>query len=86
MCCGSDSGCLTAFEQEAAMAHYYVNDRAQANGDHEVHKEGCDHMPAPANQRYLGDFGNCRDAVAAARRYYTQSNGCYYCAYACHTS
>jgi hypothetical protein len=27
------------------MAHYYVNQHAQANGDHEVHKSGCSHMP-----------------------------------------
>lgn len=67
------------------MARYYVNDRAQPNGDHEVHKDGCSFMPSAANRTYLGDFGNCRDAVAAARRHYTQCNGCYYCSNACHT-
>lgn len=68
------------------MARYYVNDRAQSNGDHEVHKDGCSFMPAAANRTYLGDFGTCREAVTAARRHYTQCNGCYYCANPCHTS
>lgn len=70
------------------MASYYVNDRAQSNGDHEVHnKSACtsDNFPRPENARYLGDFSNCRDAVAAARLYYSQVNGCYWCANACHT-
>ena len=30
------------------MARYYVNDRAQPNGDHEVHKDGCSFMPSAA--------------------------------------
>jgi hypothetical protein len=28
------------------MALYYVNNNAQSNGDHEVHKEGCSWMPS----------------------------------------
>lgn len=40
------------------MARYYVNNNAQANGDHEVHELGCTFMPpddlppiqAPASQ------------------------------------
>lgn len=31
------------------MALYYANKQAQANGDHEVHKEGCQWMPFPGN-------------------------------------
>ncbi len=41
------------------MAKYYVNDNAQSNGDHEVHKEGCTGMPLSSNRTYLGDFSNC---------------------------
>jgi len=29
--------------------NYYVNTNAQANGDHEVHKEGCTKMPLISN-------------------------------------
>lgn len=66
------------------MADYWVNNNAQANGDHEVHESGCSYMPG--DRKYLGNFSNCRDAVAAAKRTYRQSNGCYWCSRACHTS
>ena len=65
---------------------YYVNDNAQANGDHEVHRDGCQYLPAPANRTYLGSFDNCSDAVTAAKKHYRQVNGCYTCSRACHTT
>ncbi len=68
------------------MAKYYVNTNPQANGDHEVHKDGCSRMPEPANRLYLGDFSNCRDAVQAAKKHYAKSDGCYYCSNECHKS
>lgn len=68
------------------MASYYVNRNAQNNGDHEVHGSGCSYMPDAANLQYLGDFNSCRDAVRAARNYYSQTNGCFYCSYECHTT
>lgn len=68
------------------MALYYVNKNAQSNGDHEVHKSGCNFMPAEENKKYLGSFENCRDAVLEAKKTYPQSNGCFYCSNACHTT
>ena len=68
------------------MANYYVNKNAQTNGDHEVHKSGCSHMPYEVNRIYLGDFTACSAAVRAAKAYYTQVNGCYYCSNPCHTT
>lgn len=68
------------------MAYYYVNQNAQSNGDHEVHKSGCSYMPDSDNRTYLGDFTSCSPAVTAAKKIYPKSNGCYYCANACHTS
>lgn len=65
--------------------HYYVNRNAQPNGDHEVHDSGCSFLPAPANRQYLGDFARCAPAVAEARRFFRQANGCYWCSRACHT-
>ncbi len=67
------------------MSRYYVNKNAQANGDHEVHTPGCAFLPNPENRIYLGDFSSCFPAVREARKYYPQSNGCYYCSRACHT-
>jgi hypothetical protein len=65
------------------MARYYVNNNAQSNGDHEVHREGCTYMPA--SKIDLGLHDACKTAVAEAKRYYPQSNGCYYCSRECHT-
>lgn len=67
------------------MTHYYVNKNSQANGDHEVHKSACTWLPHEHNRQYLGDHPSCRSAVVAARVFYPQSNGCYYCSTECHT-
>ena len=63
---------------------YYVNNKAQSNGDHEVHTENCTYLPS--DRKYLGDFSNCKDAVAEAKKTYNKSNGCKTCSNACHAS
>ena len=68
------------------MAAYYVNKTAQSNGDHEVHKTGCQWMPNEDNRIYLGDHATCVTAVIEAKKHYSQSNGCATCSPACHTS
>lgn len=70
------------------MPTYIVNKQVQTNGDHEVHNTttGCIYMPNIANQTDLGYHDNCHGAVAKAKQTYAQSNGCYYCCPACHTS
>jgi hypothetical protein len=65
---------------------YYVNTNAQANGDHEVHESGCTFMPDASNRKFLGDFQSCHAAVRESKRYYSKSNGCFYCSLACHTT
>lgn len=65
------------------MEHYYVNNRKQSNGDHEVHREKCDKIPS--DKKYLGYFSDCKSAVEEAKKTYSQSNGCYYCSEDCHT-
>lgn len=67
------------------MPIYYVNKNAQANGDHEVHQLSCEWMPKEENRLYLGSFENCFGAVREAKKYYPQSNGCYYCSRECNT-
>lgn len=68
------------------MATYYVNKKAQSNGDHEVHTSDCRYLPNSENRIYLDEYNNCRDAVKKAKQYFSQVNGCYYCSYECHTS
>lgn len=71
------------------MPNYCVNKIAQSgSGDHEVHDlsstKGC--LPATANQLALGWHNDCKSAVSAAKQHYNDVNGCYYCAYSCHTT
>lgn len=70
------------------MPYFIVNKQVQSNGDHEVHNTttGCSYMPSAANQLSLGIHDNCHGAVARAKQTYPQSNGCFYCCPACHTS
>ncbi|HEU4885432.1 MAG TPA: hypothetical protein VFT45_24505 [Longimicrobium sp.] len=65
---------------------YYVNTKAQPNGDHEVHTETCDWLPSAENRMYLGEFTSCDEAVDEAKKTYpTTTNGCIHCSEACHT-
>jgi hypothetical protein len=68
------------------MVKYYVSKNAQSNGDHEVHRIGCTHMPDVENRILLGSFEHCSEAVKEAGKHYDQVDGCYYCCRACHTS
>lgn len=68
------------------MAGYYVNRTAQANGDHEVHRDGCYWLGLVINPEYLGDHFTCYPAVTEARRRGYHANGCAHCSPACHTS
>lgn len=66
---------------------YYVNNTAQDNGDHEVHKSDCYWLSRAKDKTYLGLFDNCRDAVNKAKETYpVTANGCAVCSYECHTS
>lgn len=58
---------------------YYVNKQAQANGDHEVHKETCWYLPAPHNRLDLGNCDSDQEALGKALRYYPKADGCKYC-------
>lgn len=68
------------------MASYYVNNNAQSNGDHEVHKEGCTWLVKAVSTKYLGEFYSCFGAVLEAKKTYFRSNGCKTCSPDCHTS
>jgi hypothetical protein len=74
---------------EVHMPNYCVNRNAQeGSNDHEVHDlstdKGC--LPDPENQIALGNHDSCSGAVQKAKEHYSDVNGCYYCANACHTT
>ncbi|MEZ5492404.1 MAG: hypothetical protein R3F50_19145 [Gammaproteobacteria bacterium] len=38
------------------MSSFFVENTELLNGDHEVHIDGCHHMPAESNRTYIGEF------------------------------
>jgi hypothetical protein len=50
------------------MPGYCVNKNQQPNGDHEVHKEGCDFWPNPGNRIPLGNHKTRHGAVLKAKQ------------------
>ena len=58
---------------------YYVNRVAQLTGEHEVHVSTCRFLPSVANRIFLGYFSNSQEALDAAKRYYNNVDGCYFC-------
>lgn len=62
------------------MERYYVNRLAQANGDNEVHKEGCRWLPEPWHRIDLGYQWSDLDALREAQKYYPYTaDGCCHC-------
>jgi hypothetical protein len=67
------------------MAKYRVNKNTKSpHRDHEVHKEGCIWWPKE-NFIDLNDHPNCRSAVAAGKKYFSDANGCETCSIECHS-
>ncbi|HEV7607072.1 MAG TPA: hypothetical protein VGO61_07035 [Steroidobacteraceae bacterium] len=60
------------------MSHFFVNNFAQPDGNHEVHLVGCKSMPS--DKRYLGNFYSVSEALIEARKDFWQSSGCERCA------
>ena len=61
------------------MPTYYVDKNIQANGNHKVHKLGCNNLPKQMERIYLGSFTVSNNAIETARKYYPQVEGCNKC-------
>ena len=69
------------------MPYYCVNKNAQPTGEHEVHDTGignCNRLPHPSNRIDLGFHVSCQQALIAAKSYFYNVDGCYYCIPNCH--
>jgi len=71
-------------KKNRAMPRYYVNNNAQSNGDHEVHKEGCFYLQFVQSKNDLGYHNICHTAVAEAKKAYATADGCKTCSEECH--
>lgn len=76
------------WSEGATVPYFCVNKNAQSfSNDHEVHDLSATQcLPLPSNRIDLGFHSDCRGAVQEAKRYYSDVNGCAYCASACHTT
>jgi len=66
--------------------HYYLNEKADFNNNHEVHTKDCKYLPAIENRIYLGYFSSCKDAVKVAKekKVLWKIDGCFFCSRPCH--
>ncbi len=65
------------------MGSYFVDRRAQGNGEHLVHeRERCppDCFPKPGRAEYLGELLDGAQAIVVASLKYGCVNGCLWCA------
>ena len=69
-----------------AMPLYYLNERANSNDNHIVHKAMCVRLPFIESKKTLGYFPECRDAIREAKKIYNRVNGCEVCISRCHES
>lgn len=67
------------------MKSYFVNPNKQANGDNEVHEQGCYWLSLVTNPVFVGNHYSCVTAVQNARNMGYNANGCKHCSPACHT-
>lgn len=65
--------------QAAAAVAYYLNRRAQANGDHELHRAGCAYLPPDEGRISLGEHADGAAALQKAKEHAARVNACYYC-------
>jgi hypothetical protein len=59
------------------MSHYFVNNAALPDGNHEVHALGCTGMPV--DKRYLGNFQDTSEAMMEARKDFWLASACGKC-------
>jgi hypothetical protein len=64
-------------ERVVSMSHYFVNNAALPDGNHEVHALGCSGMPV--DKRYLGNFEDTSEAMMEARKDFWQARACEKC-------
>ena len=58
---------------------YYINKNAQYSGEHEIHTSNCVFLPSVENRIFLGCFNKPSEALKAAKQYFNNVDGCFYC-------
>ncbi|MFO7448073.1 MAG: hypothetical protein R6W90_17050 [Ignavibacteriaceae bacterium] len=61
------------------MEHYYLSKEPSNDGEHIIHKSGCNNLPDVENRIYMGYLSNDSEALDEAKEYYPAVNGCCKC-------
>ncbi len=69
------------------MPYYYANINADEKGLNEVHTSTCAWLPSESNRATIGQYDNCRLAIAAMKQANPSHkfDGCKHCSPSCHT-
>ncbi|MFS0654322.1 hypothetical protein [Bacillus sp. 179-C3.3 HS] len=69
------------------LKSYYFIRTKDDNGQYIVHTEDCFFLDEPANRTLIGHHMSCESAIEEAKKISSETdfNGCFYCAYSCHT-
>ncbi|MDD5599531.1 MAG: hypothetical protein PHV82_16410 [Victivallaceae bacterium] len=67
------------------MEEYYVDKKAQSNGEHVIHVATCSCIDSVNDKENLGAFFSFQSAVQEAERRGYTANGCKICCLSCHT-
>jgi hypothetical protein len=65
---------------------YYINMNPDSQGDYEVHKHTCTHLPGKLNRLFLGLFSSAAAALAKAKERHEKADGCGLCSPESHES
>jgi hypothetical protein len=72
-----------ANQSTTLMPTYYLDKRKNSLGIYELHEETCSRMPEAAHAVYIGNFSNCKAAMATAAMSYSPVAGCARCSPDC---
>ena len=62
-----------------AMDHYFVNTKLSQKGIHEVHVDGCEHIPNVTRRNYLGLYESSTEAINDAGKIFSNTKACSHC-------
>lgn len=61
------------------MRYYVSTQTDNPNHNHEVHRETCWKLPNAEHRIYLGVFTSSQSALEAAKKHYSDADGCVHC-------
>lgn len=61
------------------MDYFYVDQKAQGDGSHQVHRGICKLLPPNEDRMFLGYFDKHEEPVLLAKKWFPNATGCIHC-------